>query len=107
MATDEEFLQSDHKSVANSEEVREDDATSDSEKRERDTAEWIGRPRRPPSSNDDEEAEGRKKMSVPLNPEQNTTPLLTNTRKVVSTTRNTTAKTLGSRIKKTPRKNLH
>ena len=56
-ATAEDFLQSDHKSVANGEEVEEDDATSDSEKRKRDIAEWIARPLKPPSSNEEEEAE--------------------------------------------------
>ena len=30
----------------------------DSEKRKRDIAEWISRPHKPPSSNEDEEAEG-------------------------------------------------
>ena len=42
----------------NYEEVEEDDPTLDSEKRERDITDWIGRPREPPSSNEDEEAEG-------------------------------------------------
>ena len=49
-ATAKEFLQSDHKSVANSKEVEEDDPTLDSEKREKDIVDWIGRPRKPPSS---------------------------------------------------------
>ena len=56
-ATDEEFLQSNQESVANGEEVEEDDSASDSEKRERDIADWIGRSREPPSSNKDKEAE--------------------------------------------------
>ena len=55
----EEFLQSDHKSVANRKEVKENYENSDSQKRERDTAEWIGRPHIPPSSNKDEEDEGK------------------------------------------------
>ena len=58
-ATAEEFLKYDHKSVANGEEVEEDDSTSDSEKRKRDIADWIGRPREPPLRNKDEEAEGK------------------------------------------------
>ena len=37
----------------------EDDETSDGKKPERDIAEWIGRPRKPPSSNKDKEAEGK------------------------------------------------
>ena len=57
-STAEEFLQYDYKSIANSKEVQEDDATSDSKKRERDIADWIFRPREPPSSNKYEEAEG-------------------------------------------------
>ena len=52
----EDFLQSDHKRVANSEEVKDDDEFSDSKKCERDIAEWIVRPRKPPLSNRDEEA---------------------------------------------------
>ena len=52
------FLQYDHKSVANAEEEREVDKDSDSEKRERDTAEWISQPIKPPSSNKDKEDEG-------------------------------------------------
>ena len=39
-----EFLQSDHKSVANGEEVEQDDTTSDSNKRQRDIADWIVQP---------------------------------------------------------------
>ena len=58
-ATAEEFLQSDHQSVANGKEVEEDDATLDSKKRERDIVDWIGRPRKPPLSNKDEETEGK------------------------------------------------
>ena len=42
-ATDKEFLQSDHKSVENGEEVKED-ATLDSKKRKRDISDWIGGP---------------------------------------------------------------
>ena len=47
------------------------------------------------------------KMSVPLKPQQNTTPPSTNTRKIVSTTRKKTVKTPGSWIQKTPRMKLH
>ena len=54
-ATAKYFLQSYHKSVANSKEVAEDDATSDREKHERDIMDWIGRPCKPASSNEDEE----------------------------------------------------
>ena len=54
----EEFLQSDHESVTNGEEVEEDDSTSDSKKCKRDIADWIGRYHKPPSRNEDEEAEG-------------------------------------------------
>ena len=57
-ASAEEFPQFDHESVVNGEEVKEDDETLDSKKRKRDITEWIGRPRKPPSSNEDEEAEG-------------------------------------------------
>ena len=49
----------------------------------------------------------RKKMSVPLKPQQKTNHPSINTRKVVSTTGKTNAKTPGSRMKKTPRKKLH
>ena len=49
----------------------------------------------------------KKKMSVPLKPQQNTTPLSTNMSKVVSTTRKTTEKTLCSPMQKTLRKKLH
>ena len=52
-----EFLQSDHRSVANNEEVKEDDETPDSEQREIDIAEWMGWPQKLPSRNEDEEAE--------------------------------------------------
>ena len=57
VATAEEFLQSDHESVADYEEVKEDDKTLDREKHERDITEWISWPHKPPSSNKDEEAE--------------------------------------------------
>ena len=57
-ATAEEFLQSDHESVANGEEVEEDDSTLDSKKCKRDIANWIGRSHKPPSRNEDKEAEG-------------------------------------------------
>ena len=57
-ATAEEPQRSDHKNVANSEEEEEEDSTSDSEKRKRDIVDWIGRPRKPLSRNEDEEAEG-------------------------------------------------
>ena len=53
-----DFPQSDHESVANGKEVEEDDAILDNEKCERDIADWIGQPCKPPSSNEDEEAEG-------------------------------------------------
>ena len=58
-ATAEEFLQSDHKSVADGEEVEEYDATSDSKKCKRDISDWTSRPCKPPSSNEDEEAEDK------------------------------------------------
>ena len=57
----EEFLKSDHKSVANGEEIEEDNSNLDSKKRERDIAYWIGRPCKPPLSNEDKEDEGRKR----------------------------------------------
>ena len=57
-ATAKEFLQSDHKSVTNGKKLEEDYATSESKKRERDTADWIGWARKLPLSNKDEEAEG-------------------------------------------------
>ena len=46
-------------------------------------------------------------MSAPLKTIQKTTPPLKNTRKVVSTTGKTTAKTPCSRMQKIPRKKLH
>ena len=55
-AAAEEFLKSDHESVANGEEVEEDDSTSNIKKCERDIADWIVRPWEPPSSNEDREA---------------------------------------------------
>ena len=58
-ATAKEFQKSDHESVANGKEEEEEDSTLDREKRERDIADWIGRPREPPSRNEDEEAEGK------------------------------------------------
>ena len=58
-ATGEEFLQSDHKSVANGKEVKENEETSDIEKRKRYIAEWIGRPHKPPPSNEDKKTEGK------------------------------------------------
>ena len=58
-ATSDEFPQSDHESVANGKEVKEDYETLDSEKREINIAEWIGWPRKPPSSNEDKEAEAK------------------------------------------------
>ena len=54
-----EFLQFDHKSAANGEEVKENYETLDSNKHERDIAEWTGRPRNPSSSNEEEGAEGK------------------------------------------------
>ena len=54
-----DFLQSDHKSVTNSEEVEEDGVTSDSEKRDRDITDWIVEPYKPPSSSKNEKAEGK------------------------------------------------
>ena len=58
-ATAEYFLQSDYESVIHGKEVEEYDATSYIKKRERDIAYWIDRPRKPPSSNKYEEAEGK------------------------------------------------
>ena len=49
----------------------------------------------------------KKKMLVTLKPKQRTTPPLKNTKKVVSTTRNTTAKTPCYWMWKTLRKKLH
>ena len=49
----------------------------------------------------------KKKMSVTLQPQQKTTPPSSNTRKVVSKTGKTTAKTPCSWIQKTLRKKLH
>ena len=49
----------------------------------------------------------KKKMLVPLKPQQKKTNPSTNMRKVASKTGKTTAKTPGSRMKKIPRKKLH
>ena len=49
--TAEEFLQSEHESVAKGEEVEEYDASLDSEKRERDISDWIVQPNKTPSRN--------------------------------------------------------
>ena len=57
-STAEEFQKYYQESVANGEEEKEEDSTLDREKRERDIADWIGRPVEPPSRNEDEEAEG-------------------------------------------------
>ena len=57
VSTAKEFLQTNHKSVANGEEVKEDDETVDIEKHKRDNAEWINRPHKSPSSNKDKDAE--------------------------------------------------
>ena len=46
--TAKQLLPSDHERVAKDEEVEEDDATLDSEKREKDITDWIGRPRKLP-----------------------------------------------------------
>ena len=54
-----EYLKSDHGSFASGEEVKEEDETLYSENRERDIVEWIGRPHKPPSRNEDEEAESK------------------------------------------------
>ena len=56
-ATSEEFQKSDHKIVVNDKEEEEEGSTLDSKKRKRDIADWIGRPREPPSRSDNEEAE--------------------------------------------------
>ena len=56
-ATAEDILQSNHKSVASGEEEKEDDENLESEKREKDIAEWIDRPLKLASSNEDEEDE--------------------------------------------------
>ena len=53
-----ESQNSDHESVANGKEEEEENSTSDSEKRDRDIADWIGQPRKPPLRNQDEEYEG-------------------------------------------------
>ena len=60
MAMAEEFLQSNHKSVANGEEVEENEAISDSKKRDRDIADWISRSCKPPWSNKNKESAGEK-----------------------------------------------
>ena len=57
-ATAKYFLKSNHEIVANSEEVKEYEETLDSQKCEREIVEWISRPRKPPSSNEYNEAEG-------------------------------------------------
>ena len=56
-STAEEFLQSDHESIENGEEVEEDYENLDSKKRKRDIADWIIRPRKSPSRNEVEETE--------------------------------------------------
>ena len=57
--TADEFLQFDHKSVANGKEIEEDDPTLDIKNCERYIVDWIGRPHKPPSSNEGEEYEGK------------------------------------------------
>ena len=52
-AAAEEFLQSDHKSVTNSKDVKEDDETLEKDNCKRDIVEWISRLRKPPSINKD------------------------------------------------------
>ena len=76
----------------NSVEKEEDDSTSDSEKCERDIEDWISLPCEPPSSNEGEESEGKE--------EDVGATQATNTRKVMSMTGKTAAKTPGSRMKK-------
>ena len=61
VSTAKEFLQTNHKSVANGEEVEGDDVALDNEKGTRDIADWIGRTCKPFSSNKDEEAEVEEK----------------------------------------------
>ena len=56
-ATAKEIQKSNHESVADGEEEDEEEYTSDSKKRKREIAEWIGRPCEPPSRNKDKEAE--------------------------------------------------
>ena len=68
--------------------------------------ERIGRPCKLPSKNEYEEAKGKKKISVPLNPQQRTTTPLTKMMKFVSTTKKTTVKTPLSPMSKKPRNNL-
>ena len=58
-STAEEFQKYYQESVANGKEEKEEASTLDREKRERDIADWIGRPWKPPSSSKDKEAEGK------------------------------------------------
>ena len=53
------------------------------------------------------ELRAKKKMLVPLNPQYKTTTPSTNTRKIVSTTRKTTTKTLCSTMPNKMRKKIH
>ena len=106
-STAEEFLQSDHESVANGKEVEEDDAILDSEKRKRYIADWIGQPRNRPRETRMRKLRAKKKISVPLKPQQKTNPPTSNMRKIVSATRKMTANTPCSHVQKIPRKKLH
>ena len=56
-ATAKYIPQSYHEIIASGEEEKDDGKNSDSEKREKDIAEWISQPIKQPSSNEDEEYE--------------------------------------------------
>ena len=53
-ATAEDILESELKSIARSKKEKEDDENLEIKKRKKAIAEWIGRPLKPPSRNEDE-----------------------------------------------------
>ena len=53
-ATAEDILESEPKSIARSKKEKEDDENLEIKKRKKAIAEWIGRPLKPPSRNEDE-----------------------------------------------------
>ena len=57
VATTEDILETDPETFASGEKENEDDENSEIKKRDKPVAEWIGRPFKPPSCNEDEEDE--------------------------------------------------
>ena len=75
VATSKYILESDQGTVASGEKEKEDGENLESKKRDKSIAEWIGRPFKPPSRNEDEEDEEKEEyVGAPLDSTEDRSP---------------------------------